>query len=118
METPEEEDDRILRPLVERVIVHYENYYRAKSRWAKNNILTMYNPTWRSSLEDAFMWVGGWRPSMAFHLLYSKSGIQLESRLIELVRGFSTGDLGDLSPIQLEQVNESIPSHLEDRTCN
>ncbi|KAL2521260.1 protein DOG1-like 3 [Forsythia ovata] len=43
---------------------------------------------------------------MTFHLLYSKSGMQLEARLDELIRGLSTGDLGDLSPCQLQQVNE------------
>ncbi|KAI3451605.1 hypothetical protein Pfo_008270 [Paulownia fortunei] len=104
-ETQEEVDERVLRPLLERVIQHYEHYYRAKSRWAKNDVLSMFNPSWRSSLEDAFLWIGGWRPSMAFHLLYSKSGLQLEARLDELIQGLSTGDLGDLSPSQLEKVN-------------
>ncbi|KAK6150783.1 hypothetical protein DH2020_015715 [Rehmannia glutinosa] len=105
-ETQEEVDERILRPLLERVIQHYEHYYRAKARWAKNDILSMFNPSWRSSLEDAFLWIGGWRPSMAFHLLYSKSGLQLEARLEELIRGLATGDLGDISPSQLEKVDE------------
>ncbi|KAK6921941.1 Transcription factor TGA like domain [Dillenia turbinata] len=41
----------------------------------------MLTPPWRSSLEDAFLWIGGWRPTMAFHLLHSKSGLQLEARL-------------------------------------
>ncbi|KAL0343221.1 UNVERIFIED_CONTAM: protein DOG1-like 2 [Sesamum angustifolium] len=106
--TTVEEDvrERTLRPLLERVVHHYEHYYRAKSRWAKSDILSMFNPSWRSSLEDAFLWIGGWRPSMAFHLLYSKSGLQLEARLGELLQGLSTGDLGDLSPSQLDQVNE------------
>ncbi|KAJ8542354.1 hypothetical protein K7X08_017220 [Anisodus acutangulus] len=43
---------------------------------------------------------------MAFHLLYSKSGIQLEANLHELIRGFSTGDLGDLSGSQLGKIDE------------
>ncbi|XP_073140153.1 protein DOG1-like 3 [Henckelia pumila] len=100
------DEERILRPVIERVIQHYEHYYKAKSRWAKIDVMSMFNPSWRSSLEDAFLWIGGWRPSMAFHLLYSKSGLQLEARLQELMRGISTGDLGDLSPAQLERVNE------------
>ncbi|CAI9753044.1 unnamed protein product [Fraxinus pennsylvanica] len=64
------------------------------------------SPSWKSSLEDAFLWIGGWRPSITYHLLYSKSGLQLEARLAELIRGLSTGDLGDLYPNQLHQVNE------------
>ncbi len=43
---------------------------------------------------------------MAFHLLYSKSGLQLEDQLPDFIRGLSTGDLGDLSPTQLNQVDK------------
>ncbi|KZV45029.1 hypothetical protein F511_20102 [Dorcoceras hygrometricum] len=102
----QELDATILIPLLERVIQHYEHYYRAKSRWAKNDVLVMFNPSWTSSLEDAFLWIGGWRPSMAFHLLYSKSGLQLEARIVDVLTGISTGDLGDLSPDQLAKVDE------------
>lgn len=105
--TQEELDEKILRPLIERVIQHYEQYYGAKSNWAKTDILSMFNPSWRSSLEDAFLWIGGWRPSMAFHLLYSKSGHQVEAKLMELIQGLSTGDLGDLSSDQLSKLDES-----------
>lgn len=103
-------DDQLMevevRPLLHRVVQHYEHYYRAKARWGKTDILSMFNPTWRSSLEDAFLWIGGWRPSMAFHLLYSKSGLQLEAGLDHLMQGLSTNDLGDLSPDQLVQVDQ------------
>ncbi|XP_031108747.1 uncharacterized protein LOC116013241 [Ipomoea triloba] len=57
-------------------------------------------------MENAFMWIEGWRPSMAFHLLYCKSGLQLEPRLSELLSGLKTGDLGDLSPDQLTRIDE------------
>ncbi|KAL1539006.1 protein DOG1-like 3 [Salvia divinorum] len=98
-------DRGALRPLVKRVVQHYEHYYVAKARWATADILAMLSPSWRSSLEDAFLWIGGWRPSMAFHLLYSKSGLQLEARLHELMQGLRTGDLSDLSAAQLQQVD-------------
>ncbi|KAK9162284.1 hypothetical protein Syun_003186 [Stephania yunnanensis] len=54
------------------------------------------------------LWLGGWRPTMAFHLLYSKSGIQMETRLAELTRGLGIGkaDLGGLSPSQLSKADE------------
>ncbi|KAL2540745.1 protein DELAY OF GERMINATION 1-like [Abeliophyllum distichum] len=66
-------DERFLCPLTKRVVKHYEHYYRAKSTWAKYHILSMFSPSWRSSL-DAFLWIGGWRPSMTFHL-WLKSGL-------------------------------------------
>ncbi|XP_011097086.1 protein DOG1-like 3 [Sesamum indicum] len=104
--TQQEVDERILRPKIAEVIEHYEQYYHVKSLWAENDVLLMFNQSWRSSLEDAFLWIGGWRPSIAFHLLYSKSGLQLEARLDELRQGLTVNDLGGLSYTQLNQVNE------------
>ncbi|XP_062149320.1 protein DOG1-like 3 [Alnus glutinosa] len=95
-----------LRPLLNGVIRHYEQYYEAKSRCAKQDVLGMLTPSWTSTLEDAFMWIGGWRPTMAFHLLYSKSGLQLEAQLANLIAGLSTCDLADLSPSQLTQLDQ------------
>ncbi|GMI99351.1 hypothetical protein like AT3G14880 [Hibiscus trionum] len=99
-------DEQSLSLLVRRVLEHYEHYYKAKARWGKKDVLSMLSPSWISRFEDAFLWIGGWRPSMAFHLLYSKSGIQLEDQLDELIRGLGRGDLGDLSPNQMWRINE------------
>ncbi|TKY60464.1 Transcription factor TGA5 [Spatholobus suberectus] len=95
-----------VRELNDRVVEHYKYYYKAKSRCAKQDVLAMLSPTWMSSLEEAFLWIGGWRPSMAFHLLYSKSGLQFEARLNELIQGLRTHDLGDLSASQLAHLDE------------
>ncbi|XP_018827678.1 protein DOG1-like 3 [Juglans regia] len=100
-----------LRPLINRVILNYEKYYQAKSRCAKQDAVVMLTPPWTSALENAFMWIGGWRPSMAFQLLYSKSGLQLEDQIFSFIQGLSIGDLGDLSPRQLVQIDE-----LQERT--
>lgn len=95
-----------LTSLVNRVMCHYENYYRVKSESADHDVLTMLSPSWRSNLEEAFLWVGGWRPSTAFHLLYSVTGLQLEAGFHELLRGLGSGNLADLSPDQLVRVDE------------
>ncbi|KAF3616511.1 putative alternative NAD(P)H-ubiquinone oxidoreductase C1, chloroplastic/mitochondrial-like [Capsicum annuum] len=95
-----------LSSLIQRVVKHYEEYYTEKSRYANDDVAGMLHPSWLSNLEDALLWIGGWRPSMAFHLLYSKSGIQLEANLHELMRGFSSSDLGSLSSNQLEKIDE------------
>ncbi|KAG5029037.1 hypothetical protein JHK87_012551 [Glycine soja] len=55
----------------------------------------------------AFLWIGGRRPSMAFHLLYSKFGLQFEAIFDELIRGLRTHDLGDISASQLAQLDET-----------
>ncbi|XP_027343137.1 protein DOG1-like 3 [Abrus precatorius] len=98
--------DEQMQALIGGVVEHYEYYYKAKSRCAKHDVLAMLSPTWRSSFEEAFLWIGGWRPSMAFHLLYSKSGMQFEARFHELIQGLRTYDLGDLSAAQLVQFDE------------
>ncbi|XP_051126780.1 protein DOG1-like 4 [Andrographis paniculata] len=104
------EDQDLLRPLIQRVLNHYRHYYRSKSTLAKDDILAMFNPSWRSSFEDAFLWIGGWRPTMAFHLLYSKSGLQLQANLTHLLQVqdllIHTRDLADLSLRQLEQIDK------------
>lgn len=102
---PEDHERRVLIPLIDRVKKHYEHYYRTKTRWVRQDVLAMYNPSWRSTLEDAFLWIGGWRPTMAFHLLYSKSGIQLEAGLSDVLQGFRLRNLADLSPGQITLVD-------------
>ncbi|CAI0409873.1 unnamed protein product [Linum tenue] len=90
---------------------HYEEYYQAKSAWAHQDVLDVLSPSWRTSLEEAFLWIGGWRPSTAFHLLYSKSGLQLETRLHDGIPANDNDDLADLSGEQLRLID-----HLQLRT--
>lgn len=107
-ENPDEEaeEESRLTLLVKGVLGHWENFYRAKTAYAKRDVTPMFSPTWTSSTENLFLWVGGWRPSVAFHLVYSKSGIQLESQLAEVIRGVPTRDLAGLSQDQLERIDE------------
>ncbi|KAM0953694.1 putative transcription factor TGA like domain-containing protein [Dioscorea sansibarensis] len=101
-----EDEERRLRQLIMRVVEHYEYYYKAKAQSAKRDVVAMFSPKWTSSTENLFLWVGGWRPSAAFHLLYSKSGIQFESKMDEVISGMETRDLAGLSLEQLKKVDE------------
>ncbi|KAK4387318.1 Transcription factor TGA2.1 [Sesamum angolense] len=92
--------------LVDRVLSHYKEYYRVESKCIKTDVLLILSAPWKTALEDAFIWVGGWRPSAAFHLLYSKSGLQLEAKLAELMKGQDMGDLSDLSSAQLSRMDK------------
>ncbi|KAK6131091.1 hypothetical protein DH2020_035167 [Rehmannia glutinosa] len=104
--TPVALTDPSLCGLVDRAVAHYEEYYKTKTKWAKKDVLLLLSPPWNTPLEDAFLWVGGWRPTTAFHLLYSKSGLQFEANLSDLVKGVKTGDLGDLSSDQLGLIDQ------------
>lgn len=92
--------------LVARVLSHYEHYYHVKGLSARQNVFAMFSPSWTSSLENTYLWVGGWRPRMAFHLLYSKFGLQVESRINEFLRGIASDcDVDGLAPGQLAAVD-------------
>ncbi|KAF5763214.1 putative transcription factor TGA like domain-containing protein [Helianthus annuus] len=100
------ENDSALLQLIEKVVRQYEQYYRTKSDWEKRDAIAMYAPSWLSNLEDAFLWIGGWRPTLAIHLLYSILGIQVDAKLHDLIRGITTGDLSDLASKQMEKIDE------------
>ncbi|XP_020578194.1 protein DOG1-like 3 [Phalaenopsis equestris] len=95
-----------LRPLVSAVLRRYEDYYQAKQASARRNVLPMFTPSWTSSTENLLLWCGGWRPSMVFHLLYSKCGIQVESHLEDLIGGAITWNLADVDAEQLHRIDK------------
>ncbi|KAK4714666.1 hypothetical protein R3W88_020573 [Solanum pinnatisectum] len=92
--------------LVQKVVSHIYEYYRVKSLAANNDILSVYSAPWSTSLERSLHWIAGWRPTTAFHLIYTESSILFESHIIDILRGLRYGDLGDLSPDQLARVSE------------
>lgn len=50
---------------------HHKDYYRAKWAEADEDVLELFSPQWASPLEVAFLWMTGWKPSMAFQLVDS-----------------------------------------------
>ncbi|KAH0653999.1 hypothetical protein KY289_031677 [Solanum tuberosum] len=93
--------------LVQKVVSHIYEYYRVKSLAAKSDILSVYSAPWSTSLERSLHWIAGWRPTTAFHLIYTESSILFESHIIDILRGLRYGDLGDLSPDQLARDSAS-----------
>ncbi|KAL0545772.1 hypothetical protein IC582_015664 [Cucumis melo] len=92
--------------LVQTVMSHYCDYYRVKSMAAERDPLSVFSAPWATSLERSLHWIAGWRPTTTFHLIYSESSILFESRIVDILRGLHTGDLGDLSPSQIRRVSE------------
>ncbi|KAI3457366.1 hypothetical protein Pfo_014029 [Paulownia fortunei] len=101
-----DEHHQQLRQLVQKAMSHYAEYYRAKSVAAKHDVLAFFSAPWTTALERSLHWIGGWRPTTAFHLVYTESSILFESHVVDILRGFHTGDLGDLSPGQFRRVSE------------
>ncbi|XP_004514219.1 protein ZW2-like [Cicer arietinum] len=65
----QELDDSDRMSLLNRVLCHYGQYYEEKSKIAQQNILLVFSPPWLSSLEKSFLWVAGFKPGMAFHVV-------------------------------------------------
>ncbi|XP_048429315.1 protein DOG1-like 4 [Pyrus x bretschneideri] len=92
--------------VVQKVMAHYAEYYRVKSLATERDTLSVFVAPWATTLERSLYWIGGWRPTTAFHLIYSESSIHFEAHIFDILQGNGTGDLGDLTPYQFGRVSE------------
>ncbi|XP_047955870.1 protein DOG1-like 4 [Salvia hispanica] len=119
-----EEQRALLRQLVGRAVAHYAEYYRSKAAAARGDVLAFFAAPWTTTLERSLHWIGGWRPTTAFHLVYTESSILFESHVVDILRGHHTGDLGDLSPGQFRRVSElqietvQLENDITDQLCD
>ncbi|KAI3913400.1 hypothetical protein MKW98_003879 [Papaver atlanticum] len=60
---------------------------------ACNDRPSVFSPTWCTSIENSYLWLGGCRPSLAIRLVYSLCGSELESQLSEYLQGVRKGNL-------------------------
>ncbi|XP_011082771.1 protein DOG1-like 1 isoform X2 [Sesamum indicum] len=97
--------DDELKPLVEKSIKHFEEYHGRRALMAQHYAPSFFYPTWCTSFETAFFWIGGCRPSLAFRLVYSVCGTELSGQLSEILRGERKGNLADISAHQMEMIN-------------
>ncbi|KAJ4893642.1 transcription factor-related [Raphanus sativus] len=99
-------DEQRLKEAVERAMELCREYHRAKLVTTEKDVIGLMAAPWSSALERSLHWVGDWRPTTLFHLVYTESSILFESRIVDILRGFRTGDLSDLSPSQFRTVSE------------
>ncbi|OIV95238.1 hypothetical protein TanjilG_21628 [Lupinus angustifolius] len=57
--------------LVSKVTSHIKEYYTVKWGAAHEDVLVFFSPVWLSPLENAYLWVTGWKPSTVFKLMES-----------------------------------------------
>ncbi|KAK9268286.1 hypothetical protein L1049_010729 [Liquidambar formosana] len=90
--------------LVSKMTAHHKDYYTAKWVAAHEDVLAFFSPIWLSSLENAHLWITGWKPSMVF-------------RLIDSLRQSRVGGAShtDISEEQLKKIGElSMKIRLEE----
>lgn len=98
-------DDKMLNQLTQKNIKHLEEYHDTRALLAQHDAPSFLSPPWCTSLENSFLWIGGYRPSLFIQLVYSVSGSELEAQLQNLYRGERKGNLGEISPCQLTLIN-------------
>ncbi|KAB5521368.1 hypothetical protein DKX38_025687 [Salix brachista] len=104
---PSSQDDRShLSSLAQKIVSHYAEFYRVKSVAIESDVLSVFTAPWASCFERSLHWIAGWRPTTLFHLVYTESSILFEFHIADILKGQSTGDLGDLSPNQFRRVSE------------
>ncbi|KAL0321301.1 UNVERIFIED_CONTAM: protein DOG1-like 4 [Sesamum radiatum] len=62
--------------MVNKLTAHHKEYYTYKWAAAHEDVLAFFAPVWLSPLENAYLWVTGWKPSTVFRLVESLRGVQ------------------------------------------
>ncbi|RZC53228.1 hypothetical protein C5167_012083 [Papaver somniferum] len=99
-------DEQKLRLIIDKTIKHLEEYTDKRSQLAVDDAPSFFSPTWLTSVENCYLWLGGCRPSLSIRLVYSLCGSELEEHLTEFLQGVRTGNLGELSADQLGLVSD------------
>lgn len=60
--------------LVSRVLTHYQLYYEQKSRVIERNVFVVFSPPWFTPLERTLLWIGGFKPGLAFRIVAEAVG--------------------------------------------
>ncbi|KAD3068815.1 hypothetical protein R6Q59_017188 [Mikania micrantha] len=55
--------------LIAKLTTHHKNYYRVKWAAALDDVCAFFTPVWLTPLENAFLWVTGWKPSAVFRFV-------------------------------------------------
>ncbi|KVH89489.1 protein DOG1-like 4 [Cynara cardunculus var. scolymus] len=76
--------------LVAKMTTHHKNYYRFKWSAAHEDVCAFFTPVWLTPLENAYLWVTGWKPSAVF-------------RFVDSLRQTGTG-LVDLTEEQVKRI--------------
>lgn len=85
---------------MQKVTALYKDYYTAKWAAANEDVLAFFAPIRRSPLENAYLLITGWKPSMAFQLIDSLTKAQTP--------GASLAGMTDEQMKKIEALREKI----------
>ncbi|XP_073057526.1 protein DOG1-like 4 [Primulina eburnea] len=65
--------------IVNKFTSHHKELYTIKWALADEDVLAFFHSVWLSPLENAYLWITGWKPSMAFRLVDTLSKSERQS---------------------------------------
>lgn len=81
-ENPEQQRDLI----IERVLSHYQEYYKEKARTASEDVFSVFSAPWLSSFEQTFLWIAGFKPMMILCLVKNIVGGDLTAEQLQIMK--------------------------------
>ncbi|XP_058749576.1 protein DOG1-like 4 [Vicia villosa] len=76
-------NEQELQALVSKVTTHLKEYYTVKWNAAHEDVVVFFSPTWVTPLENASLWITGWKPSTVFRVLEKFDMSDEEKKKIE-----------------------------------
>ncbi|EXC01147.1 hypothetical protein L484_025521 [Morus notabilis] len=71
-ETAEKDNDcERRRSLIEQSLSHYQRYFEERNDIASDDVFVVFSSPWLSSLERAYLWIAGYRPTLILRLVES-----------------------------------------------
>ncbi|CAO2833876.1 unnamed protein product [Amaranthus hypochondriacus] len=99
--------------LIKKLHSHYANYYEEKSKIIWDDTILLFSPPWLTTLEKTFLWVGGFKPTLAFTLLEA-SVSNMEPSQVEKVQKLKSETIKEEHNLMeaLVMVQESMGSRM------
>ncbi|KAL8144926.1 protein DOG1-like 1 [Apium graveolens] len=113
--TTDEENNQLYH-LVQKFMSHVGDYNLVKSAVAQQDVPLVMAAPWATAFERSLHWIGGWRPTTAFHIIHTKSTVLVESRIDNMINGGGTCMTGGLSDLSADQFTDL--SHLQCQTVH
>ncbi|CAN4105608.1 unnamed protein product [Withania somnifera] len=100
-----QKDDHQLTQLIHKIVQHFQDHTNKRTRLARIHVSPFFAPTSGTSLENSVKWIGGCRPASFIRFMYALSGMDLESKLTDFLRGKKFDDLGKLTSKQMNMID-------------
>ncbi|KAF5199851.1 Transcription factor tga7 [Thalictrum thalictroides] len=102
-------DEDELKGIIAQVLGNYQQYYEAKAKAAREDVFSLFLPTWISTYERTFLWITGFKPGLAFNVVNNsvKDLSQVQLKRMDKLKAETRVKEKELSN-ELARIQESI----------